>query len=193
MKKKLFFIFVLSIACFTLLMAQNHDVDTLFNESSNTLTAVPLIINNPALKTGFGAMGMYFFKMDKEDNVSPPSNMNIMGLYSTNHSYFMALMSNLYWSEDKNRANFATGIANINNDFLYNIDDNDVRLVFTENRKFITLEYSRKLLGEFYLGMLYLGTQTSYAFNNGTDEENEFAKDFLKNMTLQTTLYQALD
>ena len=54
---------------------------------------------------------------------------------------------------------------NVNNDFLYHIDDNDVRLVFTENRKFITLEYSRKLIGEFYLGLLYLGTQTNYAFD----------------------------
>ena len=180
MKKSLSFLFALVIASPIMTMAQNQDIDTLFNESSNTLTAVPLIINNPAMKTGFGAMGMYFFKFNKEDKVSPPSNVNIMGLYSTNKSYFMAVMSRLFWSEDRNRASFATGVSNINNNFLYNIDDNDVRLVFTENRKFITLEYSRKILGEFYLGMLYLGTQTSYAFNNGTDEENDFASEFFE-------------
>jgi outer membrane protein assembly factor BamA len=132
------------------------------------------------LKTGIGAMGMYFFKFDKEDKISPPSNVNVMGLYSTNKSYFIALMGKLFWSEDINRANFATGVGNVNNNFLYSINGDDVRLVFTENRKFVTLEYSRKILGEFYLGVLYLGTQTSYAFNNGTDEENDFAEDFFK-------------
>lgn len=60
---------------------QEKDIDSLFNKSSNTLTAVPLIINNPALKTGFGAMGMYFFKFDKNDSISPPATINLSGLY----------------------------------------------------------------------------------------------------------------
>ena len=50
MKKTLLFLFVLVIAGPSMIKAQNQDVDTLFNESSNTLTAVPLIINNPAMK-----------------------------------------------------------------------------------------------------------------------------------------------
>ncbi|MCK5134614.1 MAG: BamA/TamA family outer membrane protein [Bacteroidales bacterium] len=179
-RKILLGLFVLIIVSLTMLKAQNQDIDTIFNESSNTLTGMPLIINNPAMKTGFGAMGMYFFKFNKKDIISPPSTVNIMGLYSTNKSYFMAVTSRLFWNEDKNRANFATGVMNVNNNFLYNIDDNDVRLVFTENRKFVTLEYSRKLIGEFYLGLLYLGTQTNYEFNNGTQEENDFARDFFE-------------
>jgi len=180
MKKIIPFLFVLVIASSTMLRAQDKDIDTLFNESSSTLTAVPLIINNPAIKTGFGAMGMYFFKFNKEDKISPPSTVSVSGLYSTNKSYYTSIMSRLFWGEDKNRANFATGIANINNDFLYDIDGDDIRLVYTENRKFITLDYSRKLIGEFYIGAMYLGTKTTYAFNNGNDEENDFAKDFFE-------------
>ena len=162
------------------LIAQKRDVDTLFNESSNTLTGVPLITNNPVMKTGFGAMGMYFFKFNKRDSLSPPSNLSILGLYSTNKSYFIAVMNRLFWDGDKNRANFATGMVKVNNNFLYDVEGQDVRLVFTEMRKFITLEYSRKLIGELYLGLLYLGTQTSYSFNNGTEEENDFAREFFE-------------
>lgn len=182
MKHKTIFIevIILFFLSSTLLKAQDKNIDTLFNESSNSLTAVPLIINNPTLKTGIGAMGMYFFKFDKEDKISPPSTVNVMGLYSTNKSYFTGITSRLYWNEDKNRANFATGIGNVNNDFLYNVDGEDIRLVYTEQRKFVTLEYSRKLVGEFYLGLLYLGTQTNYEFKNGTDEENKLAEDFFK-------------
>ncbi|MBU2950223.1 outer membrane protein assembly factor [Tamlana agarivorans] len=177
---KIFIIlFALTIGCSNILQAQNHDIDEHFDESSNTLTAVPLIVNNPTLKTGFGGMGMYFFKLNQNDTISPPSNVNVMGLYSTNDSHLITIISRLFWGEDRNRMNFATGISNVNNNFLYNIEgEDDVRLVFTEKRKFITLEYSRKLLGELYLGMLYLGTQTNYTFKNGTDEENEFARDF---------------
>ena len=51
-------------------------------------------------------------------------------------------------------------------------------MIFTESRKFITLEYSRKLFSELYFGVLYLGTQTNYSFNNGTQEENDFAREF---------------
>lgn len=178
--KKITALFIIIILSDNLLSAQSQDIDTLFNESSNTFTIVPLITNNPTMKTGFGAMGMYFYKFDKEDSISPPSNTNLMGLYSTNKSYFASIMSRFFWNEDKNRANFATGIVNVNNDFLYDIDGEDLRLVFTENRKFITLEYSRKIVGDFYLGVLYLGAQTNYLFKNGTDEENEFTEEFFK-------------
>ena len=179
-KSNLIGLILLFILSSTLLSAQEKDIDSLFNKSSNSLTAVPLIMNNPTLKTGFGAMSMYFFKFDKEDQISPPSTVSVMGLYSTNKSYFIGITSRLYWKEDKNRANFATGLASINNDFLYNVDDEDIRLVYTEKRKFITLEYSRKLIGEFYLGLLYLGTQTNYEFENGSDEENDFAEEFFQ-------------
>jgi len=134
MSKRVSFLIAIFIVFSTGMKAQSQEIDSLFNESKNTLTAVPLIINNPAMKTGFGAMGMYFFKFNKKDTISPPSTINLMGLYSTNKSYFAAITSRLFWSEDKNRASFATGVVNINNDFLYNIDDNDVGLVYTENR-----------------------------------------------------------
>ena len=59
--KKPIILFALIIVNSITLKAQDQDIDSLFNESKNTLTAVPLIMNNPAMKTGFGAMGMYFF------------------------------------------------------------------------------------------------------------------------------------
>jgi len=176
----IFLSFILIMIGSTMLYAQKTDIDSLFDESSKTLTGVPLINNSPAMKTGFGGMGMYFFKIHKKDSISPASNVNLMGLYSTNKSYFVATMSRFFWNADKNRAFFATGILNVNNNFLYNLEDEDVRLVFTEMRKFISLEYSRKLIGELYLGILYLGTQTTYGFNNGTTEENDFAREFFE-------------
>ena len=74
----------------------------------------------------------------------------------------------------------STGILRSNNAFDYSEEDKQFRLVFSEIRKFVSLEYSRKVIGDFYLGLLYLGTKTNYTFDQGTEEENDFAKEYFK-------------
>ena len=161
---------------------EEKEVDTTFNKNSKTFLAIPVISNNPAMKTGFGGLGMYFFKVNKEDKVSPPSLISLYAIYTTNNSYILAPFARLFWNENKNRATFGTAFVRINNDFSYEGDDGgeDVRLVYTENRKFFTAEFSKKVVGDFYAGLLYLGTITNYSFNNGSDEENEFTEEFFK-------------
>ena len=157
-----------------------QEQDSLFDKSSKTFVAVPLIMNNPTMKTGFGAMGMYFFKLDSEDSISPPSIISLVGLYTTNKSHVVIPMAKLFWDEDKNRLTFGVGNVRVNNNFLYDVEGNEVNLVFSELRTFITAEYSRKIVGDFYLGILYYGTQTSYKFDQGTQEENDFTELFFK-------------
>lgn len=178
------FFFLLTILASQSVFSQedelNNEQDSLFDESSKTFVAVPLINNNPAMKTGFGAMGMYFFKVDQNDKLSPPSIASLIGLYSTNNSYFFFPMAKLYWNENINRATFITGTMRVNNNFDYDYNGMDINLVFSELRYFITAEYSRKIVSDFYLGILYLGTKTLYKFDQGTDEENEFTEEFFK-------------
>jgi len=159
---------------------EKENVDSLFNESSKSFLPVPVISNNPTIKTGFGALLIYFFKIGKEEDTSPASIINLYMLYSTNKSYIIVPSARLYWDNDKNRATIATGIININNNFYYQTDTSDLHLVYTESRLMLTLEYSRKIVGHFYLGAIYLGTKTSYKFKQGTDEENEFTEEFFK-------------
>lgn len=160
--------------------SQKTDQDTSFNASSKTFVAVPLINNNPAMKTGFGAMVMYFFKINPDDKTSPPSIVTFTGLYSINNSYIFVPMAKLFWGENKNRATLITGTLRVNNNFDYDYEGTDLNLVFSELRNFLTMEYSRKVVSDFYLGILYLGTKTLYKFDKGTDEENDFTEDFFK-------------
>jgi len=157
---------------------ESQKLDSTFNEASKTFLVVPLITNSPVMDTGFGGLGMYFFKIDKEDKASPPSLASLYAIYTTNNSYIFIPSGRFFWNEDKNRASFGVGTARINNDFTYDDQGNDLRLVYSELRNFITAEYSRKIIGEFYLGMLYLGTKTAYKFDQGTEEENDFTKEF---------------
>jgi len=132
------------------------------------------------MKTGFGAMSMYFFKFDVEDKRSPPSLATLIGLYTSNKSYIFIPAARFYWNQDKNRAFFGGGTIRINNDFTYENEGADLNLVFSELRQFITLEYSRKVISDFFIGMLYLGTKTSYKFDQGTSQENDFTRDFFE-------------
>lgn len=157
-----------------------NEVDSLFDESSKSLVGVPLINNNPAMKIGVGAMGMYFFKTNPDDKLSPPSVVTLVGLYSTNNSYFLLPMAKLYWGENKHRATLITGTLRVNNNFNYNFEAENIKLVFSELRYFISAEYSRRIVNDFYLGLLYLGTKTNYKFDQGSDYENEFTEDFFE-------------
>ena len=175
------FVNLLFIVVFVLNMsAQETEKDTIFDKNSKTFMVLPLIINNPAMKTGFGVMPMYFFKFNKEDIFSPPSTVSIYELYTTNNSYVFVPSAKLFWNEDKNRVNVYVGTMRVNNDFDYEIEDEDLHLVFSEFRSFISMEYSKKIIGNFYLGGLYIGTKTKYKFDQGSDEENEFTKIFFE-------------
>ncbi|MGB5781142.1 MAG: BamA/TamA family outer membrane protein [Eudoraea sp.] len=167
-------------------------IDSVFDKNSKTFVAVPLITNNPTMGTGFGGLGMYFFKLKKDDEGSPPSLISLYGIYSTNNSYLIATFGRFFWNEDKNRATFGIGTLKINNDFLYEEQGNDLRLVYSELRTFVSAEYSRKVIGDFYLGLLYLGTKTSYKFDQGSDEENEFTKDFFEQNGIQDNFVSSI-
>jgi len=177
-KKGLFLIFVISSILSSI--AQEKVKDSLFDKESKTFMVLPLITNNPAMKTGFGAMPMYFFKLKKEDTISPPSMVMIYGIYTTNKSHVVVPAARLFWNEDKNRMNIAAGNIRVNNDFKYDIEGVETQLVYSELRTFAVVEYSRKIFGNFYLGALYLGMQTKYKFDEGSEEENEFTKDFFE-------------
>ncbi len=180
MKKQILFLFILFIFLFNA-NAQEKEKDSLFNKESKTFMVLPLVTNSPAMKTGFGAMPMYFFKLKKEDTISPPSMAMLYGIYTTNKSYVIVPAVRLFWNEDKNRANIAIGTLRVNNDFDYTVEDDlDINLVYSELRSFVTVEYSRKIWGDFYLGALYLGTNTNYKFDQGTDEENDFTEAFFE-------------
>ena len=175
------------------ILGQETETDSLFDSSSKTFLTLPLIINNPAFQTGFGAVPMYFFKFDKEDQHSPPSMASVIGLYSTNKSYVLLGSARLFWNEDRNRASIAFGPTRVNYDFVYETDEGqDIQLVYSELRNFIVLEYSRKIIGDFYLGVLYLGTQTNYRFNEGTDEQNEFTKRFFEENDIKDNFISSL-
>jgi len=171
---------------------QQREADSTFNESSKTFLVVPLVNNSPAMDTGFGGLGMYFFKIDDEDEISPASLVSLYAIYTTNNSYIFTPFGRFFWNEDRNRATVAAGTLRVNYDLEYDDLGHDLRLVFSEIRNFVTLEYSRKIVSDFYLGMLYLGTKTKYKFDQGMQDENDFTKDFFEENDIEDNFISSL-
>ena len=123
---------------------------------------------------------MYFFKINKKEKLSPPSLISLYAIYSTNRSYIFIPTGRLFWNENKMRATIATGTIRANNDFDYGENEDEFRLVFSEIRNFVSIDVSRRVVGHFYIGVMYLGTKTSYKFDQGSQDENDFAREFFK-------------
>ena len=107
---------------------------------------MPMINNNPTMKTGFGGIGMYLFPMSRADTISPPSTLMFIDLYSTNKSYVFGLPAALFFGEDKYRATAAVFTTRMNMDFTYDIgEQHDIKLVYSELRTIYFLEFSRQV------------------------------------------------
>ena len=105
----------LVVSPFTL-VAESSDSTS---QQQNTLIAMPLINNNPVMKTGFGGIGMYMFAVNPDDEVSPPSTAMLYGLYSTNKSYIFMLPLGLFLKEDTYRITAAVATMRMNNEGFY--------------------------------------------------------------------------
>jgi len=162
---------------------ERTSVDSAFNKHSKTFTAIPIINNNPTMKTGFGANAMYIFKIKKEDTLSPPSMVSVMGFYTINKSYVFVPVASLYWNKNKNRLFFGAGTVGVHHDHTYNEGPDSlggISLVWKELPTFFWVEYSRKIVGKLFLGVSFSGSKVHYKFNQGTDEENEFTEKFFE-------------
>jgi outer membrane protein assembly factor BamA len=159
---------------------KKDSVDSLFNKESKTFVAIPIVNNNPTMKTGFGANAMFIFKLNKKDKLSPPSMVSVVGFYTTNKSYVVVPVAKLFWRENKNRVTIAVGSVGVHYDNTYETDTGDVTLVYKEINNFFWLEYSHKIIGKWYLGANYSGSKVNYKFNQGTDEENEFTEEYFE-------------
>ncbi len=199
MKRLLLLALLTSILCAGEVEGQSKDLkregqqlDTLFDQSSKTFLVVPLVTNSPAMDTGFGVMPLYFFKLDKEDEVSPPSLIGLYALYTTNQSYIAAPFGRFFWNEDRNRATVMFGTARVNHDFVYDELSSDLRLVYSEIRNYVVLGYNRKVFSDFYIGALYYATQTRFAFDKGSDFQNAAAREFFRRNGIEDNFFSSV-
>ena len=87
-------------------------------EKRGSLVIAPIPISSPAFGSGLLLITSYVFKLDQEDQVSPPSWVGLAGAFTNNGSRGLAMGAKLYLNENKYQTTFAVMKGRANLDFF---------------------------------------------------------------------------
>lgn len=135
------------------------------------ITGIPIISYNSSYGVIVGANGMAFFRMNKNDTISPASQAGIMLGYTQNKSYFGSVFSKLYFKEDTWRTTAAFGNGNINFQYfeVANEDGDGEFVDYGSVNRFLFLKGLRKIKGRFYGGLFFKLQHSKTTFANVPD------------------------
>lgn len=106
---------LLVLTCFNTLAQENTEQDSVAKkEKKVSLVAIPMINYSNSFGASFGAYGSGFYYAQKNVTISPLSSSGLMGMYTTNDTWFAGQLNKLYLNEDKLRIKTAIGTGNIN-------------------------------------------------------------------------------
>jgi hypothetical protein len=141
-------------------------------EKSFNFVPVPYVSYNRTYEFMFGAVPMVMYNVNKKDTISPQSLSGVMGVYTTNKTWFSAFFTKLYLNEDKWRILFGAGLGNMNSQFLQSAGTDQFTNVQT-GADFLKLEVKRKIAKGVYVGGSYIYTKfdNEYKYENPVKEE----------------------
>ena len=82
-----------------------------------TWIIAPIPISSPAIGSGLVFALGYVFRLDENDDVSPPSTLGVMGAFTNNGTRAGGLGGRLYFSENKYQTTFLIARGRVNSDF----------------------------------------------------------------------------
>lgn len=153
---KQFSIFIL-ITFSSIVLGQNNksEINNGRIEEDYKFLPIPYINYNRSLGFQLGAMPMLQFNPVSKDTLSPSSLAGIFGMYSSNKSYFIMIMSKLYFDSDNWRFMFGGGIGAVN--FQFYLDNPiGVWVPYNSKLKMLFIETQRRIYKRIYLGLSYI-------------------------------------
>lgn len=149
--------------CFSLSSAGQGVTDS---TKSSSFAAIPYINYNNTLGTSFGLLGQVYYPINKADTISPSSSSGVIGLYTTNKSYFVTAFQRLYLNEDRWRILAALGFGNFNYEYWQDLPFNDGTFIgFGTGANFGFLRVERKVYKNLYLGFQGIFSETITDFD----------------------------
>ena len=109
-------LFLILISITSSIFSQKSKIqDTIASkEKKVSLIGIPMINYSNSFGASFGAYGSGFYHAQKNDTVSLLSSSGVIGMYTTNKTWFVGQLNKLYFNEDKLRIKTAIGAGNIN-------------------------------------------------------------------------------
>ena len=144
------------------LQSQNVDKE----DKKINFAAVPVLDYSNATGFGLGVLGQVFYKVSKNDTISPVSSSGVFGMYTTNGTWFGAIFQRLYLNQDKWRLLAAIGAGTINYQYFQEIPIFGGAFVgFNTQADFALLKVERKVIGKFYAGLLGIYANSKTVFD----------------------------
>jgi len=115
LKKKITFIllYILIVSNLSAQETNSEDAKTLEEKKITTLI-IPTVSYNNSFKASLGVMAAAFYKVSKQDTISPLSSSTIIGSYSGNDTWFAIGANKFYFKEDLFRSKVVVGTGGVN-------------------------------------------------------------------------------
>ncbi|WFB35875.1 BamA/TamA family outer membrane protein [Kiritimatiellota bacterium B12222] len=157
-KSSLLFAIISTLFAGNLLFAQEKA-----DEKQRSFVVAPALSSSPGFGNGLGAVGLYFFKPNKQDEVSPPSTITAVGMYSDTDSYFTGLFGKFHLQEDQWRIIAGMPVGKVNSSLNVGAPET----ANFENKFWgVVLEAQRKITGPWYTGLRLTSIQQNYNAKN---------------------------
>ena len=110
---------------------------------------------------------MAMYKLNPKDTVSPASISGLLGMYTTNDTWFAMFFQRFYLQEDNWRLTAAGGLGSINFQFFLDLPMGGY-VDYNTQADFLFLEGQRRIIGKLYLGAHYTYTTFNTTFGSDT-------------------------
>ena len=137
-----------------------------------SFAGIPFINYNTTLGVMLGGMGAMYYKLDKQDTLSPSSSTMVFGMYTGNESWMGLAVQKFYFNEDKWRAKVVAGTGNFFFQYLQGLpggmsgryNEDGIWIDFDTRARFMLGEIQRQVVDNFYLGVeaLFMHAETSF-------------------------------
>ncbi|MDF3129750.1 BamA/TamA family outer membrane protein [Kiritimatiellaeota bacterium B1221] len=152
------------MAVSTKLVAQNEEKEPpKETKQKSSFVIAPAVASSPGFGNGFGAVGLYFFKPNAQDEISPPSTITAVGMYSDTDSYFAGTFGRFHLKEDHWRLIAGVPSGRVNSSLDLNGPEN---ARFENNFIAVFLEAQRKIFGNWFGGIRFISIDQSYRAKN---------------------------
>ncbi len=164
------------LLCVTVLIVFSQKTsDSIQSEKKASFAGVPKLSYNRSSGFGFGAMGMMLFKLD-DDPATPKSNVMVTGTYTTNKSWNIMGMFQLYMVKDLLRVTTGGGYLNFNFQTYYNDGTMDIEVPYVNSGGFFFVNPLIKAFPHFYIGptLSLMRTKVNFDMPDGSTTEQAY-------------------
>lgn len=171
MPKKLLITFslilIISFQVFSQALPSGGGGDSDLGEKNFNFVPVPYINYSRSLGFAIGALPMAMYKLNPNDTISPASITGLLGMYTTNDTWFAMFFQRFYLQEDNWRVTAAGGLGSVNFQFFLDIP-NAGYVDYNTKVDFLFAEVQRRIIGKLYLGAHYMHTAFDTSFGSDT-------------------------